>query len=135
MSQERANDPLKYIKTFAYGRVQSVPGEEPTIDDLVNMAKFSLCKRCSRLWKDPVWEDYTPEEILIEYFSYLFAENETLRKEFEGEMDLGNKAYADIYNWLDQQVALNQNETRKKLDELPEKISFSPENNIDLEEK
>lgn len=87
------------------------------------------------LWNDPLWDSYTDEELLIEYFSHVFASDEAARKNFEVEMDVGADIYGeDIYDWLDSKIKENQEEMTQKLDNLPEKISYVPDKNEDKEE-
>lgn len=128
-------DRLRNLKFKGYCRSFTAPGDEMSLDDLVIFAKFFLCRKSRRLWKDPIWEDYTDEEILIEYFAHLYAEDKTAKEEFE--MDLNHEegiVDEDAYEWLERKVKENQEELKKKIEELPEKISFSPEKNRDTEE-
>ena len=131
----KERDPLLQLKYKGYCLAKTPPGDGTTLEDLVNYAKFALCKMSRRLWKDPIWDQYTDEEILIEYFANLFAKDEKVCKDFEVSIDSGTEIYGDdIYDWLDKKVAENQKEQEKKLSELPDRISFSPEQSIDKEE-
>lgn len=133
--KKKEHDPLESLKFKGYCWAQTPPGDDTTIPDLVTFAKFFLCKMANRLWKDPIWEQYTDEEILIEYFAHLFSKDDVARKEFEVQINAGEKLYGeDIYEWLDQKIKTNQEEMETKLDELPEKVSFSPGKNEDKEE-
>lgn len=128
-------DPLKSLKYKGYCWAHTAPGEELGMDDFVNYAKFFLCKTSKTLWKDPIWDDYTDEEIMIEYFAHLFTIDVDARKKFEVEINAGTEIYGeDIYDWLDRKVKENQAENRKVLDAMPEKISFSPDTGKDKEE-
>ncbi len=128
-------DPLKSLKYKGYCWAHTPPGDDTSIVDLTNYAKFYLCKHSNRLWKDPIWDEYTDEEILIEYFSHLFSKDEAARKEFEVEMNAGTAVYGEaIFDWLDKMVENNQKEMEEKLDAMPEKVSFSPDKNEDIEE-
>ena len=99
-----------------------------SMDDMVAFAKFFLCKRMSRLWKDAIWDSYTDEEILIEYYAHIFAENDEERRKLEVAIDAGVDLYGeDIFEWLDRKVRENQIEAKTKLEEMPEHIGFSPE--------
>jgi len=128
-------DPLQNLKYKGYCFAHTPPGDDTTFSDLVNFAKFFLCKHSQKLIKDPIWEEYTDEEILIEYFSHLFSNDKIARQEFEVQMDAGEELYGeDIYDWLDKKVKENQKETEAKLEAMPDKVSFSPEKNEDKEE-
>jgi hypothetical protein len=131
----KARDPLIGLKYKGYCWAHTPPGENVKFDDLVSFAKFFLCKQSHRLWKDSIWEEYTDEEILIEYFAYLFAMDEVERKKFEVSIDAGTEIYGeDIFDWLDRKVKENQEEMKAKLEEMPEKVSFSPDSGKDQEE-
>lgn len=131
----KPKDPLTALKYRGYVRAITVPGEETTLEDFVSFAKFFLCKQTRRLWKDPIWDSYTDEEILIEYFAHLFFTDKSARTEFEVNAFSGTDTYGeDIYDWLDRKIAENQAEREKKLDEMPDKVSFSPDSNKDQEE-
>ncbi len=126
-------DKLINIKWLGYVRSQTPPGEDITMRELVLLAKFFLCQHSHRLWKDPIWDTYTDEEILVEYYSYLFAKDEKFRSEFEATINAGTEIYGeDIYEWLDRKVRENQEEMKKKLEEMPDKVSFSPDT-LDVE--
>lgn len=132
---QKENDPLVSLKYKGYCRSNTAPGEELTLEDLTNYAKFILCKHSKRLMKDPIWDEYTDEEILVEYYAHLYSNNEEMRKEFEAQINAGSQVYGeDIYEWLEAQDKKLKEEHEKKLRELPEKISFSPSTNEDLEE-
>lgn len=134
-AKKKERDPLLSLKYKGYCRAHTPPGDRTSYEDLLSFAKFFLCKHSHRLWKDPVWDQYTDEEILVEYFAHLFANNKEMKADFEVAINAGTEMYGeDIYGWLDRMVAENQAEMSKKAEELPEKISFSPETNKDIEE-
>lgn len=137
MSQEKpkkkAPDPLFALKYRAYCRSQTPPGDKMSFEDMVNFAKFYLCHKTNRLWKDPLWDVYTQEEILIEYFSLLFEKDESAKEEFEAQLGAGDLAYEDFFEWADRKVKENQEEMKQKAEEMPERISFSPESGEDIE--
>lgn len=124
----KPKDKLQRVKFVAYCRSNTPPGETTKLDDLVDFAKFYLCAHAKKLWKDPIWDSYTDEEILVEYFSLLFFKDEVARKEFEVAIDAGASVYGqDIYDWLDRKVAENQKEMNAQLDEMEDHISFKPD--------
>jgi hypothetical protein len=128
-------DPLTSLKYKGYCWSQTPPGDETTFEDFATFAKFFLCRHARRLWKDPIWDSYTNEEIMIEYFAHLFAKDEAARKEFEVQIDAGTALYGeDIFDWLDRKVRENWEENKKKFEEMPDKVTFSPETGKDIEE-
>lgn len=133
--KKQESDPLQALKFKGYCWAQTAPGDDTTITDLTTFAKFYLCKHSNRLWKDPIWEEYTDEEILIEYFAHLFSKDQSARTEFETQINAGSQLYGeDVYEWLDKMVKQNQEETQQKLEDLPTKVSFVPGKNEDKEE-
>jgi hypothetical protein len=76
--------------------------------------------------KDPIWDEYTKEELLIEYFSYKFSESEAFRSEFEAQMR-GSKGVVDEFSaWADKQMKEDKEIVGDTLGSAEEKISFSP---------
>lgn len=133
--KQKAPDPLSALKYRGYCWALTPPGDDTSLQDLVCFAKFYLCRHAKKLWKDPVWESYTDEEILIEYFAHLFSTDKGARTQFEAQTFTGTDMYGeDIYDWLDRMVEQNQRENAKKLDEMSEKVEFSPETGRDKEE-
>lgn len=131
---KKKNDPLQPLKVRGYARALTLPGEDSTLEDFTTFAKFFLCRQTHRLFKDPIWDEYTDEEILIEYFAHLYTIDKTARSDFEVQAFSGEAMYGeDVYDWLDRMIAKNQEEREKKLDEMPDKVSFSPEANKDEE--
>lgn len=127
-------DVLEPLKFKGYCWAFTPPGEDTSFEDFVNFAKFTLCRKCNRLWKDPIWEAYTDEEVLIEYFAHLFSTDEVRRKEFESKLATEAGDYEDIYDWLDRKVAENQAENAAKVAAQPDSIVFEPGKNKDVEE-
>jgi len=125
-SKKQVRDSLRSLKFLGYCRSQTPPGEGMTFEDMVNFAKFFLCNKTNTLWKSEVWNTYTQEEILIEYFSLRFNADEEARQEFETQMGMGEEDHTEVYDWLDRMVKENQEEMENKLENLPDKVSFSP---------
>lgn len=115
------NEGFKRLKYIAYCRSQ-LPPDEVGYDysDFVEYAKQFLCAKTNKLFKDPIWNTYTDEEIIIEYFSHTFTNSEKVRIEFERE--LLNVKDEDIDDWL-----VNQASKSKPVEVLEDKIEFSPD--------
>lgn len=122
--KQQSKDPLLRLKYIGYCRAFVSPnGDEMTLDDLVSFAKNYLCLKTSTLSKDPVWETYTDEEILVEYYTHLFTNEKDAKEAFENSIDAYDKT---TYDWLDKMVAENQKEMAEKADAMEDKVSFSP---------
>lgn len=121
-----SEDIFHKLKERAYYRV--VEPKDSTKEDLANTAKMFLCLKTNTLFKNPIWDLYTDEEILIEYFSHLFHKDETYRKVFEASLE-GNEYYEDLEsfaNWADQKILENEKELEEKGSELEDSVNFSP---------
>lgn len=108
---------LKYI---AYCMSQLPPESvKTTFEDVVQFAKFQLCIKNNRLMKDPIWDQYTDEEILVEHYAHNFSKSAEAKIEFEKEYMQGD---AKIDDWM---VEESQNLDSKVLED---RVSFKPEN-------
>lgn len=116
MSKDISN--LQYIAYHqSFGPMDA---ESLTIKEFSNSCKSFLCAKKHILWKDPIWDTYKEEEIIIEYFSYLFLENEAFRENYKNSM--GN-SYDDACAWFDQAIEQNRIELMKLAPK--EDLSFS----------
>ncbi len=87
MEMKKSLDQFTSLKYKGYCRSQLPPGEGRTMDDFANYAKFFICQQAKVLWNDPIWDTYTIEGIIVEYYAYLFELDGKLRKEFEASID------------------------------------------------
>ena len=88
-------DRLRYI---GYCWAKFPPDEEDIeFEDLVHHAKFQLCASSHRLAKDPIWDEYTPEEILVEYYAFLFHNSEEQARKFLQRL---NGVSESDYDWI-----------------------------------
>lgn len=88
-------------------------------EDVLRYARFQLCCKTNRLMKDPIWDKYTDEEILIEHYAHNFAVDPDAKINFEQEYMQGDKSLDD---WMIQEA--------DKLEAfVPEdRVSYSPDN-------
>lgn len=126
MSQKKKieRDPYRNIKYMGY-RLSELPSPY-NIYDLVRYAKFQLAIMSKRLLKDPIWDEYTAEEILVEFFGHQFVEDEGLKAEFEKQLGLGLKGVDEFNDWADKQIAKSRIENEKILGGVEDKVSFNP---------
>lgn len=124
MSQNK--DRFFRLKYMGYCMSQLPPeGIESTLEDFLEYARFQLCKVSNRLMKDPIWDTYSDEEILVEYYATLYANNKEERTRIEAVFAGQNQ---DVVDWFDEMIEKNQAEIKaykEKLEET-EEISFSP---------
>lgn len=119
-------DPLKPVKYIGY-RLSQLP-KGYTLNELVKYAKFQLAVTTKRLLKDPIWDEYTAEEILVEFFAHQFQEDEAFRVKFEQEFQDINGVIDDFANWADKQIA-QEDKIRKHVQIMGglEEIDFNPD--------
>lgn len=123
---KKAKDPLKQIKFFGYVRAQVGLAGTVDLQDLVRFAKFYLCFKTNTLWKSPIWDEYTDEEILSEYYARLYFEDEDLRRAFEATLGIDDDAVAADYAWLEGKAKASAQQAEDLSKDLPAKIEFVP---------
>jgi len=130
MSQQKKRDPYLNVKYIAYCISQLPPeGVPTTMEDFINYAKFQLSVDKHVLLLDPMWDKYTDEMILVEYFANLFSRSKEKVTEFELGLDgtAASSSVDDFNTWAEKQIAKNQVELEEKAKNLEDHISFSPE--------
>lgn len=120
------DDSLFNIKYIAYCQAMMPPeDEETTFQDFVIFAKRRLCDKVNKLMKDPIWKEYSDEDILVEYFSYIFLNDKESRDHFEGLM---RGEDSDLTDWFNKKIAENHEELKELLgDGSDEDLSFTPD--------
>lgn len=124
-SPKRKDDPLFNIKYFAYHMAMYAKGG--SMKDLVRFAKFQLSHKSGRLMKDPIWDLYTPEEILVEFFAHRFTADKDLRGQFEALIGMGDEAIDDFAAWADKEIKKNQEERKNNMGEVQDRVEFTPD--------
>lgn len=115
-----SNDTSKLQHIAYYQSFGPIDAEGLTIKEFANSCKSFLCSKKGILWKDPIWDIYKEEEIIIEYFSYLFIENEAFRENYKNSM---GSSYDEACAWFDQAIEQNKKELMKLAPK--EDLSFS----------
>lgn len=102
-----------------------MPPEEADFEDgdFLRYAKFQLCLKTKILFNDVIWESYSDEDILVEYFAHLFTSNKDEKSEMEAVL---NGQDLDFLSWADGKIAENQKEMEDKLGNMGDE-EFSPE--------
>jgi hypothetical protein len=101
-----------------------------TLDDYVRYAKFFLCSKTKRLMKDPIWDSYTTEEILAEFFAHQFETNKRFLEDFEVALldSLGQSD--DFSDWADSMMSKDKRILEKTLGGMEDRISFDPTKDV-----
>jgi hypothetical protein len=131
-------DPFFGLKLIAYYRT-GLPVNEEDLDEeaMVQFAKWQICKIKNVLFNDPVWDNYTDPEILIEFFAIKFDENEKLRDEFQAGLVTAKKADVD---WMlrQEEKLLKQGKIKEEPSEKPKEsplVEFKPAPVEEFEDK
>lgn len=117
-------DPLKGIKYIGY-RMGNLP-QRYDIPALVRYAKFHLCHATGRLMKDPIWDLYTVEELLAEFFARQFVDNKEAREIFEKSLTDINGEVDDFASWADKQIAEEDKIRKRLIDNAEQSVRFDP---------
>lgn len=124
--KEKRDSRFDRLKFVAYCKSNLPPeGVELTYEDFLEYAKFQLSLEKGVLLKDPIWEKYTDEELLVEYYANLFEKNESAKKEFETVL-AGVQGDDGFEEWADKQIASSKPEEPKD-EEDEESFEFVPE--------
>ena len=116
------SDNFNRIKHIGYCWAKLPPNEDNVeFEDFVKYAQFQLCMATHRLMKDDIWGDYTPEEILIEYYALLFYNNAEQAEQFLRNI---NGVVESDYDWILEQDA---KETKESQLGEEDSLSFNPQ--------
>lgn len=107
---------------------QLPPEETPIVlEDFVKFAKFRLSSEKRVLLKDPIWEQYSDEEILIEYFALLFEKDKNEREKFAAPFRAKGKPHEDFADWADRMIGESEKKMIEAAKTTEDSISFSPD--------
>jgi len=110
------DDPLFALKFIAYCRSQLPPEDHGRDDtDIINYAKWYVCRTRNVLFLDPIWDKYTNEDILIEFLAIRFDEDKVVKESFEAQM---NGVSEDEQAWFERMERKFLEEQDKKSKEL-----------------
>lgn len=119
-------DPFFALKYIAWCRTQ-LPPEEAELEeiDFVHYAKWSICRERGILFKDPVWDGYTPEDIMVEFFAIGFDNSEEIRDAFQSSMKGVKAADIDWFEAMEKKVLAEKEAEAKKLMDGKDEIEDS----------
>lgn len=122
--QKKRRDPYRNLKWLGY-KLATIE-QAKTLAEYVEYAKFQLCVKNNRLMKDPIWDTYTNEEILLEFYAHQFEVSKEFRIRFEQELGANSQDVDDFAAWADKQMAKDATEREKLMGEAEDKVRFSP---------
>lgn len=118
---ETNQDPFFGLKYIAYHRAVLPAPEECTPEIVANYARWQICKARNILWNDPIWDSYTDEEIMIEFFAITFDQSEQSRIDFQNSFVNTSE---DVHEWME---IMSKKHSGPKTDKIDEgKVSTEP---------
>lgn len=126
LKESLAKDPYFKLKWWAYLLVDLPKEMKITDGQFVEYCKFQLAVKNKVLMKDPVWDSYTPEEILREFFAHRMATDSSYKTQFMLSLGSHDGTVDDFEAWADKEISKNQVALEKKASELEESVSFDP---------
>lgn len=122
---KKKRDPYRNLKWFGY-KMAVAPISGP---ELVNFARFHLAKKTNRLLKDPIWDQYTREELMVEFYAHNFVDNPNQFKEkFESEIGDVFGEVDDFSVWADKEMAKEAKIRDETLNGMEDRVAFDPKN-------
>jgi hypothetical protein len=122
---KKKRDPYRNLKFIGYKKGQ-LP-ERYTLKEFTEFCKMQLASKTRTLLKDPIWDSYTSEELIIEFYAHQFLENDKARMMFETELGSGNETVDEFSAWADKQIQKEAKIRDGVLGESEDSIKFSPE--------
>lgn len=119
-------DPLRRLKYIGYCAA-CTPPEKTSFEDFIRFAKTYLCVQNRVLFKDPIWETYGDEEIIVEYFAHVFAKDPDKKTEFELQIEAKKSDYDEFLEFANKSIEDNAVELEDKAAEMEDSVSFSPD--------
>ena len=98
-------------------------GIDADLKDLLNYAKFQLCQARNILMKDPIWDSYSDEELLVEYFAVLLSNDKEKKDEFATILAGGDP---DLLDWFKKMEDQNKKDLEKQLSKQKDELTFNP---------
>jgi hypothetical protein len=125
MDKPKKVDRFRKLKWLGYKKSNLL--DKSTLADMVEYAKFQLAFKTNRLLKDPIWDEYTTEELLIEFYAHQFELNREFRMKFEAEINKMAADSDDFATWADKKIEEDAKIRAKTLGELEDKVRFDPD--------
>lgn len=95
------NKTFDNIKRLA---LENVEREVTTVGEALEFLKKWWCRYYKRPYKDPLLQEYTIEELLLEFYENSFLDNEKMKDKFKTELILAQESEEDHEEWLKSQM-------------------------------
>ncbi len=125
----KISDQLKNLKNIAYRMVQTGDKlDNGTFEDFVNFCKNKICIAKNKYLFDPMWDNYSEEEIIIEYYTLQFSKDAELVTAFENVLQFGDGNTSDNpdFDWMEAEVKKNEEALKRYNEDKPDEFSMSP---------
>lgn len=130
-SKVTKKDELFRLKFIGYCTAFLPPeGAKVEYSNFLTYAKFQICQVRNILMNDPIWNNYSDEELLVEYFAITYANSTSEKEKFEGL--LAGEA-PDLLDWFDNMIAKNKKDLENIKNAHEEEIGFKPSDIMDGE--
>lgn len=120
------NNPLFPLQYIAYNR--AVLQNDSSVEDFAKYCKFVLCKKYKLPYEISVLNEYTSEQLIIEYFMHVYSDDAETREKFEEQLIrlklLSPKK--STHDWLDEMVDKENKNIKDNYDTNLEPIKFTP---------
>lgn len=120
-NQQDNPDPFYGLKYIAYCRAHLPPEDAFELEDFTDYAKQYICAKRNALWLDPIWDRYTEEDILAEYFTIRVFEDEQVKVEMENSFKFLSKKDEAFFEKMTKDY--EDRKAKKLADSLPDKIA------------
>lgn len=119
-NKELLKDSLFKLRLIAFKQACLYEFEDPNKEDFIQHVRCQLSAYYKTPIKSNIWDSYTDEELIIEYFTTRFIEHPEMGKEFSYKL---SPDYKDDTDWL---LRKAEEENQRLEEESEEDLSFSP---------
>lgn len=124
-----AKDQFHNLKLIAYKRA-TLEGDTVDLDDFVEFCRMHLCHTYKVPFNSSVWDSYTDEQVMIEYFALKFIREEKFRSEFENKLKgiepVEELSEDEFLEWAKQMEINNRKEVEELKQSMEKSIDFTP---------
>ena len=100
----------------------------PDFEDFIRYVRFQLCTTYKIPFKDDIWDKYTDEELIVEYYAHIYRNSKEDRERIEDELRGKDVDKLDDFaSWAIAQEHKNLKELQEKAESMEDDVSFSPD--------
>ena len=91
-----------------------------------DILKWRLSCKYNIPFFSPIWENYTEEQLYLEWKANVFSNSEDAVTNFELKLKLGHAEVEEMTDWFDRMIEENQHELEETIINQEDEITFSP---------